>query len=167
MFVAEYVDKNEILGERTSLLPRLGQKSNWCSELMFVQMLKVAIRREFARHACLLLEKHLACLLMVVMYLKRALFHRKAGQSVEVKTARCVCVRENKLKDGRPRKLSSGKRGRPPSSDTGCWENVVTADKEKAVPDPSPVAEVDQLKVSDLELKAPQIAVFCISSMLL
>ena len=83
-----------------------------------------------------------------------------------MKTACCVCVRENKLKGGRPRKLSSGKRGRPPSSDTGCRENVVTADKEKAVPDTSPVAEVDQLKVSDLELKAPQIAVSCISEVL-
>ena len=62
--------------------------------------------------------------------------------------------------------MSSGKRGRPPSSDTGCRENVVTADKQKAVPDTSPVAEVDQLKVSDLELKAPQIAVSCISEVL-
>lgn len=90
----------------------------------------------------------------------------KTGQSVEVKTACCVCVRENKLKGGRPRKLSSGKRGRPPSSDTSCPENVVTADKEKAVPDASPVAEVNQLKVSDLEQKAPQIAVSCISEVL-
>ena len=83
-----------------------------------------------------------------------------------MKTACCVCVRENKLKGGRLRKLSSGQRGRPPSSDTGFRENVVTADKEKAVPDTSPVVEVDQLKVSDLERKAPEIAVSCISEVL-
>ena len=77
------------------------------------------------------------------MYPKRALFYRKNSQSVEVKTACCVSVGENKLKCGRLRKLSSGKRGRPLSSDTGCRENVVTADKEKAVPDASPVAEVE------------------------
>ena len=78
-----------------------------------------------------------------------------------------LCLRwREQSEGGRPRKLSSGKRGRPLSSDTGCRENVVTADKEKAVPDASPVAEVDQLKVSDLELKAPQIAVSCLSEVL-